>query len=50
MAAWPPILILPPPVLTAITKRCDGEFPFWRIYAIIDGSKHVQGHDAFQMP
>ena len=44
------ILILPPPDLTEITKRYDGDFPFWRIYAIIDGSDPVEGHDTFQMP
>lgn len=44
------ILVVPPSDLTEIAKRYNGEFPFWRIYTIIDGSEPVQGHDTFQMP
>jgi len=44
------ILVIPPADLTQIAARNDGEFPFWRIYAIIQGEEEVQGHDTFQMP
>lgn len=44
------ILILPPSDLTQIRTRHDGDFPFWRVYAIIYGGEPVQGHDTFQMP
>jgi Cytochrome C oxidase, cbb3-type, subunit III len=44
------ILVIPPPDLTRIAGRNDGEFPFWEIYAIIEGEEKVKGHDTFQMP
>jgi hypothetical protein len=44
------ILVIPPPDLTQIAARNEGAFPFWRIYAIIEGEEEVKGHDTFQMP
>ena len=44
------ILVIPPADLTVIAKANDGSFPFWQIYATIDGSQEVSGHETFQMP
>lgn len=42
-------LVKPPSDLTGIRQR-DGEFPFWRVYAMIAGDQAVPGHETFQMP
>ncbi|HEV8717756.1 MAG TPA: cytochrome c [Candidatus Binatia bacterium] len=44
------ILIVVPADLTQIRKKNSGEFPFWRVYKIIDGRDMVRGHGARGMP
>lgn len=44
------ILVVPPADLSRIASRNDGQFPFWQIYRVIDGTKPVKGHETFQMP
>ena len=44
------ILVIPPADLTVIAEANGGSFPFWQIYAAIDGSQEVSGHETFQMP
>lgn len=38
------LLVETPPDLTQISKRHEGEFPFWLVYRIIDGREPVKGH------
>jgi mono/diheme cytochrome c family protein len=44
------ILTVAPADLTQIRKQNNGEFPFWRVYKIIDGRDMVRGHGARGMP
>lgn len=44
------ILTIKPPDLTQIAKRNGGVFPFWKIYATIDGETAVKGHMFGPMP
>jgi mono/diheme cytochrome c family protein len=44
------ILTVVPADLTQIRKKNSGEFPFWRVYKIIDGRDMVRGHGARGMP
>jgi len=44
------ILTVTPADLTQLRKKNDGEFPFWRVYKIIDGRDLVRGHGARNMP
>jgi mono/diheme cytochrome c family protein len=44
------ILTVVPADLTQIRKKNNGEFPFWRVYKIIDGRDMVRGHGARGMP
>jgi mono/diheme cytochrome c family protein len=44
------ILTVAPADLTQIGKKNNGEFPFWRVYKIIDGRDMVRGHGARGMP
>lgn len=44
------ILLSKPADLTSISKRNNGEFPFWRMYRIVDGRAEVQLHGPRQMP
>jgi mono/diheme cytochrome c family protein len=44
------ILTVVPADLTQLRKKHDGEFPFWRVYKIIDGRDLVRGHGARNMP
>lgn len=44
------ILTVVPADLTQIRKKNSGEFPFWRVYKIIDGRDMVRGHGARSMP
>lgn len=39
-----------PADLTSISKQNNGEFPFWRMYRIVDGRAEVQLHGPRQMP
>lgn len=43
-------LTLKPSNLTQIAKKNNGEFPFWRVYRIIDGRDEVMAHGTRDMP
>jgi mono/diheme cytochrome c family protein len=43
-------LKLTPADLTQISKQNGGQFPFWRVYRIIDGREEVRGHGTRAMP
>lgn len=44
------LLTVAPADLTQLRKKNDGEFPFWRVYKIVDGRDIVRGHGARNMP
>lgn len=45
------ILTVKPADLTQVSKKNGGEFPFWRVYRIIDGREEViKGHGNREMP
>lgn len=44
------MLVKPPPDLRNIASRNGGQFPFWRVFAIIAGEDKIAGHETFQMP
>ena len=44
------LLTVVPADLTQLRKKNNGEFPFWRVYKIIDGRDMVRGHGARGMP
>lgn len=44
------LLTIKPPDLTQVSKRNNGQFPFWRMYRIIDGREEVRGHGTQDMP
>jgi len=44
------ILTVVPADLTQLRKKNKDEFPFWRVYKIIDGRDLVRGHGARNMP
>lgn len=39
-----------PADLTQISKRSGGQFPFWRVYRIIDGREPAKLHGTREMP
>ncbi len=39
-----------PADLTQISKRSEGQFPFWRVYRIIDGREPAKLHGTREMP
>lgn len=39
-----------PPDLTRLAQRNGGEFPFWRVYATIDGRELIGAHGTREMP
>lgn len=39
-----------PTDLTQLRKMYKGEFPVWRLYAMIDGREEVRGHGTREMP
>ena len=43
-------LTVKPTDLTALTKNNDGEYPFLRVFQIIDGRTQVAGHGERAMP
>lgn len=43
-------LVIKPADLTQISKRNGGQYPFWRMYRIIDGREAVKGHGGGAMP
>ena len=44
------LLTVVPADLTQLRKKNNGEFPFWRVYKVIDGRDMVRGHGARGMP
>ena len=45
------ILTVKPADLTQLSKNSGGEFPFWRVYRIIDGREEaIKGHGSREMP
>jgi mono/diheme cytochrome c family protein len=44
------ILNIPPSDVTQISKRNNGVFPFWHVYATIDGEFPIKGHMFSPMP
>jgi mono/diheme cytochrome c family protein len=40
----------PPADLTLLAERNGGEFPYWKVYASIDGRYVVPGHGTRDMP
>ncbi|MGE0827527.1 MAG: cytochrome c [Candidatus Binatia bacterium] len=45
------ILTLKPADLTQLSKNNGGEFPFWRVYRVIDGREEaIRGHGSREMP
>jgi mono/diheme cytochrome c family protein len=44
------LLRTPPPDLTQLRKKNNGQFPFWRVYRMIDGREEVMAHGARTMP
>lgn len=44
------ILTTKPADLTQLRKKHDGQFPFWRVYRIIDGREEVMAHGVRHMP
>jgi hypothetical protein len=44
------LLTVRPTDLTQVSKRHQGQFPFWQVYRIIDGREEVKGHGTRDMP
>ena len=44
------LLTVRPPDLTQLSKKHQGQFPFWQVYRIIDGREEVKGHGTRDMP
>ena len=44
------MLTTKPADLTQLTIHNNGEFPFWRVYRMIDGRETVRGHGSREMP
>lgn len=44
------MLTVPPSDLTAISERSGGDFPYERVYRVIDGREKVKGHGTADMP
>jgi mono/diheme cytochrome c family protein len=45
-----PDLKVKPADLTQMSKKSGGEFPFWRVYRVIEGREEVKGHGTREMP
>lgn len=39
-----------PADLTQLSSKYGGQFPFWRVYKVIDGREPVSGHGTGEMP
>jgi len=39
-----------PADLTQISKKNNGEYPFWKVYRTIDGREEVKSHGTRDMP
>ncbi|MDZ7379866.1 MAG: cytochrome c [candidate division KSB1 bacterium] len=44
------LLTVRPADLTQLSKKHQGQFPFWHVYRIIDGRQEVRGHGTRDMP
>jgi mono/diheme cytochrome c family protein len=44
------LLTVRPTDLTQLSKKHQGQFPFWKVYRIIDGREEVKGHGTRDMP
>lgn len=44
------LLTVKPANLREIAKKNEGEFPFWKVYGIIDGREDVKAHGTRDMP
>jgi mono/diheme cytochrome c family protein len=44
------LLVFKPADLTQLSKKNQGQFPFWRVYRTIDGREIVRGHGTREMP
>lgn len=44
------LLTVKPADLTQLSKKNNDMYPFWRVYAIIDGREEVKGHGTSDMP
>ena len=44
------LLTVRPADLTQLSKKHQGQFPFWQVYRIIDGREEVKGHGTRDMP
>ena len=44
------LLKKPPADLTQLSKKHNGQFPFWRVYRTIDGREDVTSHGPRTMP
>src|SRR3989449_5009479 len=44
------LLTVHPTDLTQLSKKYQGQFPFWQVYRIIDGRDEVKGHGTRDMP
>lgn len=44
------LLTVRPTDLTQLSKKYQGQFPFWQVYRVIDGREEVKGHGSRDMP
>ena len=44
------LLTVRPMDLTQLSKKHQGQFPFWQVYRVIDGREEVKGHGTRDMP
>jgi hypothetical protein len=44
------VLTITPADLTQLSKKNDNQFPFWRVYKVIDGREEVMAHGTRDMP
>lgn len=44
------LLTVPAPDLTQLSKKNNGEFPFWKTYRVIDGREIISVHGTSDMP
>jgi mono/diheme cytochrome c family protein len=44
------LLVVPAPDLTKLSQKSNGEFPFWKMYRVIDGREKIKGHGSEDMP
>ena len=45
-----PLLKIEPSDLTRLSRKNEDEFPFERVYGVIDGREEVRGHGSRRMP